>query len=197
MKWILCLHSKYFRKAFEFDGIEAKSNTISLEDVDETTFRHFLSYIYIKKLPFDLMKSAATDPGTLEEAARLFIFAEIYDLIEVRRHCVQVFVAAEQYEDWSILEERLRILPLVFDNVPETSSLYRLLADIEVYNVGFVQEEDIMLWVEAVPKSLIARKLFVHYNKQESTLYSCDYHEHQSDVDRQQCPLGNLEFSKI
>lgn len=199
MKWILCHHSGYFRKAFGFDGLEAKSNTITLEDVDETTFQHFLRYIYLQKLPFDVADWRKIDVGKLEEAARLFIFAEIYDLIELRRHCVQVFILAEQNGVWISSKGDLSILSLVFNNVPETSSLYRLLADIEVYKLTLETEEKTRMWIEAVPTSLVVRKLSLESDgdrdrRKGQVLYPCVYHEHDSYAHRENCPAEDKFF---
>ncbi|KAE9967926.1 hypothetical protein EG328_007898 [Venturia inaequalis] len=201
MKWILCHHSKYFRKAFSFDGIEAKSGKITLEDVDETIFQHFLRYIYLRKFPYHIANCAKIDVGklvgNLEEAARLFIFAEIYDVIELRRHCVQVFILTEKNDVWVSKRGDLSILSLVFNNVPETSSLYRLIADIEIYNLILKTEEETRIWMETVPKSLAVRKLFLEshgYRRMGHVLYSCDYHDHDSDADRENCPIADEIF---
>jgi hypothetical protein len=116
------------------------------------------------------------------------LFAEKYDTIELRRLCIHYFINRLMLKGgWELMIEHAPVLKLVFENLAESTSLYRLLSDNEVYNIVLATESEVLAWLNLVPKSIAARKFL--YEKAPGSdefkiLDSCNYHEHQHEAER-------------
>lgn len=197
MRELLCFCSKYFRKAFEsFDGTEAKTGKIVLEEVDESTFATFVHWLVVQKVELGNGK-VVEHIDSAEELARLYIFADKYDTLDLRRTCIDLFMPfLEKEAGWFQHPLRHVVLRLAFENLLGTSGFHCMLADHEVLNIKFSSTSmtDLLWWLDFAPKALVARKMLHHTNIGIGPYISfsvCHYHEHGTEEERKQCPANS------
>lgn len=149
--------------------------------------------MYLGKPEYEERKTEVTSENA-EEAIRLYIFAEQYNTLALRCQLVNDIWAHLHIRNYTFDEERFKVLQIAFNNLHDTSGLYRLLADDEIYNGTIADENEAEDWVAWVPVSVAARKLRYHYDSNgpvQSHAYRmlnvCDYHEHESEEDRVLC----------
>lgn len=152
-----------------------------------------MNWVYLGKLEYEGGKTGVSRDNA-EEAIRLYIFAEKYDTLKLRRELITDICDLLQNLDYDRDDKRSKVLPIAFNNLHETSGLFRLLADNEVYNAIVDDNKEAEEWVAWVPASVAARKLCYHYGNNGPVgddtyriLDVCDYHEHVSEEDRVDC----------
>lgn len=133
MKELLCLHSRYFRTAFEsFDGIEARTEKIMLEDVTEDIFDTCINWLVVQKVKL-AGSTSVEEMNSALELTDLYTFADKYNIIDLRRTCINLFVPFFKLDaGWVQHPLRHVVLQLAFEKLPATSGFHSMLADQEV-----------------------------------------------------------------
>lgn len=126
------------------------------------------------------------------EAIELYIFANIHDAIGLRRACIDLIVELLNQEGQG-KGINYRQADHIFENLPESSGLYRVTADNFVFNMDLATETAANEFIEWMPDAIIARRL-QHCKPTEQHVYAvfrnlqpCDYHEHESDKEKMAC----------
>lgn len=163
-KDLLCQHSKYFHKAFNFDGTEKASSIHHLPDdagVTESTVNIFLRWLYYQRIQFEDGKYTLDD-SNLNQALELYIFADRYDTLLLRRACIDLLFGyiCIRRDRQGTLRSRARLwspefMDKVHDSLPESSPLSRMIADDEVSHVEFESAEEAADWIEKTPAKLV------------------------------------------
>lgn len=150
---LVCDLSDYFRAAFEGKYSKGTTGVITLPKVDEWTFECFIIWLYTRELSSAPWLDAgnegppATDDGEQEEPEEkgdststtvhhwywsylieLYIFADQYDTKALRRGIIEAMINRTHQGAWPDTEQLIR----AFNNIPDSSPVYRLMLDIVV-----------------------------------------------------------------
>lgn len=156
---IICDRSEYFRKAFEGSYIEGRTGSIALPNVEEWVFKCFVIWLYTRKLsdgPFlpdpdrRTLDSDDDSDGEEQDDTRIpdspddytingddwrwtwliesYTFADEHDTKALRNNIITTIVE----ESTSCNIPSIGQLQHAFNNVPESSTLGRLLIDLMV-----------------------------------------------------------------
>jgi hypothetical protein len=120
------------------------------------------------------------------EALHLYIFADHYDTQSLRNAYFNVFFAfIEKAKEWRSASagstDKLwnpSFLVLIHKNVLESSGLYRLIVDDQVWNLHFSSEKEAAKWIDRTPVALAGRKMY-RCSKGKLRLQVCKYHEYE------------------
>ncbi|XTI89530.1 hypothetical protein V2W45_1241817 [Cenococcum geophilum] len=196
---LLMYYSPYFKAAFN-SSFNAEERAIPIPDVKVSTFYMFMDWLYTERLP--RTKKEVDETGVLGgrelvssytglEFAELYIFADMYDVPGLRRQVMDRIFAA------SVLP-KYAVVVLAFAKLPTTTPLCRFFVD--VYCQRFRESDDdeserkqreklphefllgVMLRHAKIMGRLRAKEMTSSYK-----LHMCDYHEHETEEERQLC----------
>lgn len=178
----------------------AQERPIPIPDVKVSTFNMFMDWIYTERLP--RTKKEVDETGAVGgrelissytglEFAELYIFADMYDVPVLRRQVMDRIFAA------SVLP-KYAVVVLAFSRLPTSAPLCRFFVD--VYCQRFRESDDdeserkqreklphefllgVMLRHAKIMGRLRAKEMLPSYK-----LNMCDYHEHETEEERQLC----------
>ncbi|TID16857.1 hypothetical protein E6O75_ATG09623 [Venturia nashicola] len=193
-KAILCMRSDYFRAMFEGKFIESQSRTTDLPDIEPKYFALVLRWFHTGLVMFSDKSDfvCAEDDETFNEAIQMFRFADQYDTRDLRLAIFDVFAYSKARPEGS-----LDSIPVAnaLAQLPESSGLYKFFEDLIIYNWDprdLEQCTEIALCLPpTVMGKLLLRGLSPISCRSEKAPYDkdmCQYHEHLSETERNQCP---------
>lgn len=122
-KKILCNVAPYFEAVFEGGFAEAKDQALSLPDEDPVMFHHFQLWVYTG----NLFAKEETEAGiSWESLVGLYIFGEMRGIPDLQNAAIDVLI--DKNSSSKIIPTR-DILPRLYNDTPEGSSLRRLFVD--------------------------------------------------------------------
>ncbi|XP_042900740.1 uncharacterized protein [Parasteatoda tepidariorum] len=79
-KFMLCSRSPVFKKMMEHDFLESSSNSITITDCSEITFKNFLMYLYTGEI----------EDRSMETVVPLYSLGDRYDVPPLRNACSHI-----------------------------------------------------------------------------------------------------------
>ncbi|KAF2127077.1 hypothetical protein P153DRAFT_432919 [Dothidotthia symphoricarpi CBS 119687] len=202
-KALLIEHSEYFKKALNGPWKEAQNGAISLEDVDSGTFDIFVDWLYSQKLPatnrdwaFGVDESDNTIVAHARQLARIkaYTFGDRFLCLEfakaVRNSLVDHLVTQSPYYD---------VVIHAFTNLPPENPILRLLVDCHCHvfeEYMDLDESEQLQKRDQLPHAFLIR-VMLKYSRILAGAYEeldrCDYHEHGSEEEKQECKKSRRE----
>ncbi|KAK5725004.1 hypothetical protein LTR17_013390 [Elasticomyces elasticus] len=238
---LICASSEYFDKAFGEGFEEGKTGEITLPDTKIWVFECFIGWLYTQKVfwehqdsrsleqpmldRFTTAKPAADyldvadllDPVTwkFEDLFDLYIFADKYDTRRLRT-AVMTLIQTKLFQSKPMSYAGLIFseCTVAFDNVPDSSPLYKLLVDLMIYDMDpldLTEHDNYQhlplsvcseilsrtaqlvrcLRCDECQQSALCNDSDTHPDVKSATpTYDtdfCKYHEHDSDEERRLC----------
>jgi len=204
---LLCYYSPYFTAALNGSFKEADEDALKLENTEDEVFDYFLHWLYTQTLPEpDCSNNEGTPPassgGPNEDhdhwMTGLFIFAEFYNVPQLRKEVIDQFYFEYACSGISALPDYQTII-LAFSSLPDTSPFCRFLVRIYAvrWDVSYDEDDD-----EAVdnrgqlPKEFLGdlmvevgkvRKDQKKFGKAPAMPDVCEYHEHSTIEEKRSC----------
>ena len=120
----LCEASSFFKAAFQGDFLEGSEMRMSLPEEEEHTFDLFIQWLYNQGYEISPKKDEAEGERFMEPV-RLYIFADKYDVTDLKIHVItKLFALGSQ--KWT---PSLATVAYAYEHTPHNSRLRKLLAD--------------------------------------------------------------------
>jgi hypothetical protein len=185
------MRSGYFRAIFQGGFEEEQSRTTNLPDIEPEHFALALQWFYTGQVVFsDGSKFVGVDDDkTFNEAIQMFLFADQYDTRALRRDIFDILAN-------SAFRYSLDTVPVAkaLSQLPESSGLYKLFADLVIYNWKPCNKQDAIEVASYLPAAVAGRLFFEGLEPSETRVKKapydkdmCQYHEHLNNGEREKC----------
>lgn len=204
---LLCYYSPYFTAALNGSFKEADEDALKLKNTGHKVFDIFLHWLYTQTLP---EPNCSNNEGTPSASSSwpdgfydywitgLFIFAEFYNVPQLRKEVVDQFYFKYVCSGVPIVPDYQTIIQ-AFSSLPDTSQFCRFLVRIYAvrWDVSYDEDDD-----EAIdnrgqlPKEFLGdlmievgkvRKDQNKYGKAPAMPEVCEYHEHSTKEEKKSC----------
>jgi hypothetical protein len=175
---------------------EERSHTTNLPDFEPEYFALVLQWFYTGLVVFSdgTAYIGKNDPKTMNEAVKMFLFADRYDTRSLRLQMFDILAT------W-VFGCSTEGIPLdavavakALAQFPETSGLYKLFSDLIIYSWTPASREQSIEVARYLPAAVIGR-MFIEgledskwrVKKAPYGKDMCQYHEHLNDLERDNC----------
>ena len=199
--------SPYFKNALEKEFHEAKEKSIYLPHVTVAVMEEFIDWLYTEKLHvLDIDGKGESEKDALSSMRRgqlidLYIFGDAQNVPTLRHATIDALIELHSLHSAETL--CARELKEMYSNLPLRSPLIRYFVDFACRFYIVQGEEDVMYGYEEViaeyfPAEFLAaffiRHCHLSYKRKmgllapDYDLEPCDYHEHATQQERDECP---------
>lgn len=189
--------SEFFENSFKGSFLEAKEKKLTLSDVKPVTFRIFVEWLNGRKLlNSEGVEYNGESDGKLEikrfdELMLLYIFADQYDVPQLRRDVLETFVV---YQDDCPTMVDPYLVRLAYDRLPSSSPMLSFLVDAFVFSwAGITPGEKASppdypseFLLSTTSKFCSSRKQIMIVLENSPYESPCDYHEHNGKADEKE-----------
>ncbi|KAH6239876.1 hypothetical protein HBI15_034300 [Parastagonospora nodorum] len=205
-KVLLMHHSKYFRKALVGSWKEATEQVVKLEDVESSTFRIFVHWIYTQELPRDQdgwADLSVVPPSNdywmdylMSELVKAYVFGDRFLAPEFCRAVNNASVKHTPLGSSFFDEDGCFSIDYAFKNIRPSSVLLQHLVD--MYCTVWREDADVFdeSAFDKLPNSFIRRVIQRLKNDDHRPKKKCCYLEHASEQEKENCLALHINYDK-